>query len=345
MASIKLPTATFSEAPRTKQRDPQTEAILRIMGNNPIANSIETVGTDVTDALARRAKMRREAQEVAQLATLAGDSPDAYSKLGSTLASQIALAKIKHKMDLEAAGVKESANNYTPEQIKALFGDNPLDLPNAFGPRGVPQSGLTLFANNMNRKALDEDRNSNRWLREELGRANLDARDKDRYRQLALDIRQRDPVVKKLLEQDIAFDQADQMLSEARRGNTVSASALGIKMAKAMGEVGVMTDLDVVRYIQSKKLSQATLDKLNLMIAGKPTEATLAEIEQISDVLRFAYEKKIQSRYDDLIRTFAGTERISPESFADRVQLRYTGGVKKATMRWNPATGRAEPIQ
>lgn len=62
-----------------------------------------------------------------------------------------------------------------------------------------------------------------------------------------------DPRFKKAVEQSMEFDTVGELINEVKSGNSTSIAPLGIKLAKAMGEVGVMTDTDVVRYIQSTK--------------------------------------------------------------------------------------------
>ena len=62
-----------------------------------------------------------------------------------------------------------------------------------------------------------------------------------------------DPRFKKAVEQSMEFDTVGELINEVKAGNSTSIAPLGIKLAKAMGEVGVMTDTDVVRYIQSTK--------------------------------------------------------------------------------------------
>ena len=41
------------------------------------------------------------------------------------------------------------------------------------------------------------------------------------------------------------------LIDLVKSGNTVAFSALGTKTAKAMGEVGVLTESDIARYVRS----------------------------------------------------------------------------------------------
>lgn len=62
-----------------------------------------------------------------------------------------------------------------------------------------------------------------------------------------------DPRFKPAIEQSVEFETVKELLDEVKSGNATALSALGTKFARAMGEVGVLTDTDVVRYIQSQK--------------------------------------------------------------------------------------------
>lgn len=344
MASVKLPQATFSEAPRTTRRDPQTDAILRVMGANPVAGAINEVAPDVTDALTRRAKMKKEAQEVAQLASLTGEDPAFYNKLSLPTAKELVLKKLSHQYDLEKQRATAKDEYVTEDQFKSLLGDNPFAQPSVWGPMGMPKSSLSLYTTLQNRAALDRDRDSNRALREELGRGNLNLREEDQYRAMILDIEQKDPVIKELRRQDIGLHQTEVLLSKIAEGNSIAANAIGAKMARGMGEVGVMTDTDVVRYVESGMLTRKAADKLSKMLRGVPTDATLDEIRQITSALKDNYEKKVQPLYNKYIDSYASVKNMAPETFADKVKMRYTGGVKKAQGRWNPQTRKLEMV-
>ena len=150
-----------------------------------------------------------------------------------------------------------------------------------------------------------------------------------RRRQQLLDIEQRDPILKKLREQEIGIGQVDALIMLVAEGNSVAASALGVKMAKAMGEVGVLTESDIKRYITSGELAQGTADKLKLMMAGQLTVPTLGEISQISGILKKSFASKIQPRYDRYINSYASVEKISPEQMASELGLTLGRGISR----------------
>jgi hypothetical protein len=138
--------------------------------------------------------------------------------------------------------------------------------------------------------------------------------DKNTFRQQLLDQRKRenlekaglafskalesDQELKEFKKQGLGLSQVDQLVSEIKNGNTVAGGALGAKMARAMGEVGVLTEQDVVRYVQSGMLTQKVGDKLKKMMLGRPTDATLEELQHISSILKNNFASKIQPIYD-----------------------------------------------
>jgi hypothetical protein len=75
-----------------------------------------------------------------------------------------------------------------------------------------------------------------------------------------------DTVVKKFKEQDLALGQVADIVTQMQEGNQVAAAGLGAKMAKAMGEVGALTEQDVNRYIQAKSLGRNVKDRMMLRI-------------------------------------------------------------------------------
>lgn len=59
-----------------------------------------------------------------------------------------------------------------------------------------------------------------------------------------------DPRAKKAVEQGMALESIEPLLKEIESGNEMAVQSLGTQLARAMGEVGVLTDTDVIRYVQ-----------------------------------------------------------------------------------------------
>lgn len=134
-----------------------------------------------------------------------------------------------------------------------------------------------------------------------------------------------DPTLRKLEEQQIGTTTTQDILQAVRDGNTVASAALGTKMAKAMGEVGVLTEQDVTRYTRSGKLTQQAADTLKKWVKGVPTEATLDEIQQITNVMGDRYQSKVQPIYDKYVNNFAKVYKVDPLEAADLLSVTYSG--------------------
>jgi hypothetical protein len=132
-----------------------------------------------------------------------------------------------------------------------------------------------------------------------------------------------DPRIKPLYSQGIGLGQIKEIANIAKDGNTVAAAALGVKMARGMGEVGVLTESDVTRYITSGRLDRKAADTLSRWMVGKPTDATMEEINQISSVLSDAFSGKIQPVYNEYIESLAELENETPDEISKKMAIPY----------------------
>ncbi len=131
------------------------------------------------------------------------------------------------------------------------------------------------------------------WTQETKPRMNIGLQEK-RLVKSYQDSFNRDPAIKTYKDQGMSLAAVNGIIQEAKKGNQVSASALGVKMAKTMGEVGMLSESDVTRYVQAKAIDRSAADKLNKWIKGVPTDATLNDIQQIANVMRTRFTEQIQ---------------------------------------------------
>lgn len=137
-----------------------------------------------------------------------------------------------------------------------------------------------------------------RSFREERANVQDERYVKDKMLGLKKDFR-KDYRYKDSYKEDLAFDQVDKLMSEAKKGNQIAFNAVGTKMARAMSEVGVLTESDVNRYVQGGSLSRKAGDSLLRMINGKPSEATMGDINEITNVLRETHSSRIAPLFED----------------------------------------------
>jgi len=298
------------------KRNVPIEQILAIQGQNPVATGIDVLGKTLGSVLTRKAELQRQGQQLAKLESLAGQKEGAFQGLDPSLATSLA-----NKM------IVDRSNAYNPQQLTALMGGDPSQMSSVF-PGGVPKEAASLAVTNQGKSASRENLQADRETRkdERLGAAALNY-----WKTL-----ETNPVIKTLKQQDVGLGQVDALISLVNSGNTVASNALGTKMARGMGEVGVLTDADVYRYVQSGQLARGAADKLSRMIKGIPTEATLDEMKDITRVLRQSYEQKIQPIYNDAIDRFAANYDLSPEEASKRLVIPYTRSKKSGLKSIDP---------
>jgi hypothetical protein len=145
----------------------------------------------------------------------------------------------------------------------------------------------------MSKSALDLEFRRNQELRlerqaelkaQEL-RNKADKKETDRQhdirRDLLRDVRatmKDDPRFKKSMEQAMEFSKVNKLLDEVASGNQNALSALGTKLARAMGEVGVLTDTDVVRYVGGQSWGRQMQDWAAKGGKGTLSKNTLKEM-------------------------------------------------------------------
>lgn len=125
-----------------------------------------------------------------------------------------------------------------------------------------------------------------------------------------------------LVEQSRAFSRASFLLNQVEKGNTASIAPLGIILAKAFGERGVMTDSDVKRYIMSAKWANELRDWLSKGAQGTLSKETIKHIREniggIKSALMNDYNKSRGSAIKSMRATFR--EQEFPSVGDDRIQ-------------------------
>ena len=132
----------------------------------------------------------------------------------------------------------------------------------------------------------------------------------------------KDKIFTKLEDQGISFDEADGILDSMESGNEVAIGALGTKMARAMGEVGVLTDSDVSRYIQAASLYQGALDKSGKLIQGKLSQKTIDDIKELTSKMKQGFSEKRKKTVDNFVerayQNFGKQNNVTKEEMYNR---------------------------
>jgi len=131
-----------------------------------------------------------------------------------------------------------------------------------------------------------------------------------------------DTVVKEMKKQGIAFDQADSLIQQMDAGNQMALGPLGTKMARAMGEVGVLTDQDVVRYVQAQGISQKVRDYFSKQTSGKISNPSTKDLKDITAIMKIGFQgqkKKMFNKYaKKAYRNFGKHMNMTFEEVAQR---------------------------
>ena len=143
-----------------------------------------------------------------------------------------------------------------------------------------------------------------------------------------------DPTYKKTSEQMVEFDQVGDIIDQAQSGNQAAVAALGTKLARAMGEVGVLTDTDVVRYVQGTSWGRKLQDWAKRGFEGELSEDTINDmldnIDTIQDKLNNNKEKifkraasRTQAAYPDVPEeTIYGVLGYQPQENLDQQPIK-----------------------
>lgn len=105
------------------------------------------------------------------------------------------------------------------------------------------------------------------------------------------------PTVKKLAEQGLSFGQASNLIGQMKSGNEVALGALGTKMARAMGEVGVLTNTDVKRYIEAQSIANKMKDMYGRNFYGKLSDKTVKDLEEVIGKMKKGFKAQQDSLY------------------------------------------------
>ena len=140
----------------------------------------------------------------------------------------------------------------------------------------------------------------------------------------------KDPRFLQITKEGMSFDQVDNLAKLAEEGNQTAFGALGTKMARAMGEVGVLTDADVVRYVRGGSLSRKAADVLNTWKEGRPSKASISDIKEISRVLKEIHGTRIAPLYNEFAKTAYENLPISKYEAYKRLSMPIPPSLKRA---------------
>lgn len=116
------------------------------------------------------------------------------------------------------------------------------------------------------------------------------------------------------------------LLDDAYTKGGQSLSMLGPKIAKAIaGEVGVLTDQDVTRYIQNPALVPGLKDTLEKAKSGRLTEASYDNLIRLMNISEQAAKDKINKTIDEEAKLFSRRKGIDYNEAKSYLDVEYAG--------------------
>lgn len=153
-----------------------------------------------------------------------------------------------------------------------------------------------------------------KWAKQEI-ELETKNRNQKRYEKMAAlktakDIMNNDPNYKQGLSRMMAFDAVKDSIKQARTGNQAAIAGMGTQLARAMGEVGVLTDADVQRYLGPVSWLGEVRKWYTQGMQGELPESVLKDIEANVNVIGKALEEKVGKIRQD---TYKRVKAVFPE--------------------------------
>lgn len=267
----------------TKRQIP-IEQILAIQGRSPVATGIETAGNVLGQALARKAELQRQGQQLARLESLAGQQPGSFTGLDPSMASTIA-----NKF------ITDRSQNYTPEQLNALASGETGNISKVFT-GGVPREAMALSSTMTSRKEAAQDRELRmQALAEEREKNRVEKRSKEKTDIVAKF--NTDPGVRKI---QSSVDASSNVRELVLSGNPIAASAIPTYMARASGEVGNLSEADKRPFGGSQAILQRMQAAFQQMATGRLTPDNSKFLLDLSDAMENSAIRNLDRRAKDL---------------------------------------------
>jgi hypothetical protein len=125
-------------------------------------------------------------------------------------------------------------------------------------------------------------------------------------------------------------DNINRLLDDAYETGGQSLAMIGPKVAKAIaGEVGVLTENDVKRYVQNPSLVGGLLDTLKKASSGQITETSYENLKRLLEISKKAAHEKINKSIDTEAELYSRREGISKEDARYLLDENYKKSIEK----------------
>jgi len=294
------------------------------------SSSIDDAQAERRDALASAERSRLAETIRAGLSSAPGTieySPDfseadRVAKLGG-----LGMQEVKEDLDLKPAEAMADANSEISNEYRAmakeLLGrDVPEGLSAAQLAKTLPMlqqiasakkskevSPWQQFMMKNRSESLDLRTKKEERLKEKFGYSKTEKYEDDAARTLK-DLRGRKPFqdAEKIV---MEIGKLRPLIEDAKANGGQSLSMLGPKIAKGLaGEVGVLTEQDVTRYVNNPQVAQGIYDRFLKGTKGKLSDISAENLLRLAEVMEKASKANLESLIDEEATLFSRRENI-----------------------------------
>jgi hypothetical protein len=305
--AIRLPQPSFSDSPKSNKRQIPLEAILQVMGRNPYAEALNDVGPALSQALQKRAELRRNANISGVMYKEAGETPPA--DLGGftpdTTAALLGIQTNRKKAASEAEFQKrEEARKNADLNLKVLQAQNGYTTLDPNGQtRSYPGiSGVSLNIDESGLPTLDTKGFKPGSKPVPLGGGGGGISD-DKIKKSLLEKFNADPSVRKAQQ---SLDSANIIRTLVDSNNPIAANAIPTFMARASGEVGNLSEADKAPFGGSQAILSRFQNALAQKATGRLTPENAAFITELANKMEGAAAGNIDSLAKLRSRQYSG---------------------------------------
>jgi hypothetical protein len=296
--SIRLPQPRIAEAPKSNKRQIPLEAILQVMGRNPYAEALNDVGPALSQALQKRAELRRNANISGVMYKEAGETPPA--DLGGftpdTTAALLGIQTNRKKAASEAEFQKrEEARKNADLNLKVLQAQNGYTTLDPNGQtRNYPGiSGVSLNIDESGLPTLDTKGFKPGSKPVPLGGSGGSGGiSDDKIKKSLLEKFNADPSVRKAQQ---SLDSANTIRTLVDSNNPIAANAIPTFMARASGEVGNLSEADKAPFGGSQAILSRFQNALEQKATGRLTPENATFIKELVNKMEGAATGNIET--------------------------------------------------
>lgn len=311
MASVKLPQTQFSPLSLSKPKD-QSDLILNVLGQNPLAAGIDQVAPQITQALAKRAELRRQAGQVSAVQQAFPE----YQLPPDVQTPELALSIIKHKTEQAKAENKiKTAKPIVPVWQDPSSGRLSAIAQKGWIQRNVPEAtATTLLSTSYNQEA-----NRNKLTTSTRSSAEF-----------------ANTIIPHI-------DEMRRLIQDADEKGFIGPASGRIYNEYLAGKVGSTGDADADATLGKLRAYDSLLKSGTLRVHFGSRGGTQM-YDHFSDMLNTGKQSAgVLNGSLDAIESFM-------QGYADAGKSQGKQSLKpidskKATLRWNQSTGKVEPIQ